>query len=61
MNELDFKNKIIESLRETQKTLIKYKKPLTEEYIRGYVMGAEAITGITIPSHWYEEIINELL
>ncbi len=61
MNELDLKKKIIESLEETKKTLEKFKKPLTEEYVRGFVMGAEAMTELTIPSHWYEEIINTVL
>lgn len=60
MNKIEFKQKIIELLKEKQISLKRCNYSLTESFIRGFIMGAEAITDIPIPSHWYEEIIKEV-
>ncbi len=58
MNEIELKNKIIQSLKDYQKVLSGFR--LTEAFIRGYILGSE-LTGIKIPCHWYDEIITEVM
>jgi len=60
MDDLEFKKKIIAVLKERQRDLKEYRASMTEAFIRGFIVGAEAMVDINIPSHWYEEIINEV-
>lgn len=53
--EIEAKKKIIEELEK-----IKLVCELTEEFTRGYIMGAEAQLGVELPSYWYDEVIRKV-
>jgi len=50
---------IMDRLREVNKISTKFNKPLTEEYVRGFLMGADKNN--EIPSHHYDLLISNAL
>jgi hypothetical protein len=62
LNELEFKNSIIKNLINDQQIVRKHTNQkdfkTSEDFIRGYIMGAECATSIKLPSYWYNDIIK---
>ena len=53
----DIINKLIEYLDVAKRNTNIYNLKLEEMFIRGFILGAETMLEIPIPSHWYDEII----
>lgn len=60
MNEKELRDTIKKELKIKQKALKSMNYTLSESFIRGYITGTE-LTGVKIPSHWYDEIIKEII
>jgi hypothetical protein len=60
--EITFKKEIISKLIDVQDTIKKHTREqcLPEQFVRGFIMGAETAKDIKLPSHWYDEIIQAI-
>lgn len=54
----EFKKKVIRLLKEHQKSVKGFS--LTESFVRGFIVGAEAMAGVKVPNNWYQEIVKVL-
>lgn len=53
----DIINKLIGYLEEVRRITNIYNLRLEKDFIHGFILGAETMLEISIPSHWYNEII----
>lgn len=61
MSEIEFKEKLIKDLQKKQLLMDKYNAPpLSEDFIRGYIFGAEDTKGLELPPHWYPEMVRKV-
>ena len=64
MNELELKNQIILKLKEGEEIIkrhvpVEKQKPISEEFIRGFIWGAETMTGLKITPDMEQNILKE--
>ena len=60
MDEIELRKQIVDQLSDLRKQITKLKAKIDERFVRGYIMGCEVTSKVKLPSHWYDEIIDEV-